>query len=248
MTFTRFTRIAIAVACALNLAAMANAALIHRYSFSGSTVSDSVGKINGALKGSAKIADGKLILDNTGKNSTDEKLSYLEFDSSILPKAGSASIVIWFTAKEDGNFARVINFGTTSEGIGSAFIYFTPRTADDQARVAISATDTASKTYIDVARLDDGKPHCAAIIIDGASKKLRLFVDGKPAGTPQDLGDNTLDKVKATSNWVGKSSFDNDAGLSGTVDELRVYDQALTAEEVTAIQKAGPDALPPPAH
>jgi hypothetical protein len=73
---------------------------------------------------------------------------------------------------------------------------------------------------------------------------MHLFIDGKEAGTAQDLGDNTLDKVKPTNNWIGRSSFDADAGLSGAIDEFRVYDNALSADDAAAIAKAGPDNLP----
>jgi len=232
------------VALALTLATAANAALTHRFSFNDSAPKDSAGTAEATLKGTAKIADGKLVLDNTDKTSTDSALSYLEFKSSLLPKSGSVSIVFWITAKENGAFARVVNFGETDNGIGSAFIYITPRTSDGQSRAAISATDTASKTYIDFNAIDDGKPHCVAIVIDGTAKKLHVYVDAKEAGTPADLGDNTLDKVKPTSNWVGKSSFDNDSGLTGALDELRIYDTALTSDEVTTINKAGADSLP----
>ena len=74
--------------------------------------------------------------------------------------------------------------------------YMTARTADDNSRAAISATDAASKSAVDGDRLDDGKPHMAALVIDGTAKKIHLYVDGNEIGTAADLGDNTLDKVK----------------------------------------------------
>jgi hypothetical protein len=42
---------------------------------------------------------------------------------------------------------------------------------------------------------------------------------------------------------LGKSAFDSDAGLTGAIDELRMYDHALTAAEA-AVLKAGADGLP----
>jgi hypothetical protein len=230
---------------ALGLAPSAHAELTHRFSFKETPVKDSVGKAEGTLKGTAKVADGKLVIENGDKGSTDAALSYLEFKESLLPKSGSVSLVMWFTAKENPNFARLVNFGTTENDSGSAFLYITPRTQDGQSRAAISATDTSSKTALDFAALDDNKPHCLVVIVDGTAKKLRVYVDGKSAGTPEDLGENTLDKVKATSNWIGKSSFPADGGLTASIDEFRVYDHALTADEVSAITTAGADTLPP---
>jgi hypothetical protein len=73
---------------------------------------------------------------------------------------------------------------------------------------------------------------------------LRLLVDGKEPVGPEDLGENTLDKVRATNNWIGRSSFDQDAGLPGSIHEFRLYDHAISLSEAGTIFKTGPEALP----
>jgi hypothetical protein len=220
------------------------AGLIHRYSFNGPAVTDSVGHVDGTLKGAAKISNGQLVLENTRKTSDDAGLSYLEFNSSVLPKSGSVSLAIWLTEKENPQYVRIIDFGDKSGSDGQAFIYLTSRHDSDQTKAAITATDTGSKTDVDGKRLDDGKPHMATIVIDGSAGKLHLFIDGQESAAA-DLGENTLDKVNPTHCWIGRSGFDADPGLSASIEEFRVYDQALTADEISAIFKAGPDALPP---
>jgi len=241
----------IAAACAFGISAAARAALIHRYSFndaaaSGGIVKDSIGSVDGKLKGSgATVADGKLELKNENKNSDDTDVAYVDFSASILPKGvTSASIAVWFSASDVGTYSRVFNIGDKEGSEGRAFIYFTPRNTDDASRAAITATDAASKTFQDNDRLDDGKPHMVALVIDGAAKKLHVFIDGKEPKPAEDLGDNTLDKVRAVHSWLGRSSFDQDPGLTGSIDEVRVYDHPLTADEAAAAFKAGADQLP----
>ena len=230
--------------------ATAQAGLIHRYSFKDGTAKDSVGQVDGKLIGAgARIAGGQLVLKNEASASGD-KISCLEFSGSILPKSGgNVSLVVWFMAKDTGDFARVLNFGASVGTEGMQFIYFSPRTGEGLARVAITGSDVGSKTFVDPDALDDGQPHMVAIVIDGAAKKLRVFVDGREPKPAENLGDNTLDKVRPVENWLGKSSFAADPGLTGSIDELRVYDHALTADEVTAASKAGPGVVPaaPPA-
>lgn len=218
--------------------------LIHRYSFNDGTAKDSVGNVDGALKGGATIANGSLVLANQDKSSGDAGVEYVEFSGPIIPKSGSASLVFWFTAKDCGAYSRIFNVSDREGAEGRAYLYFTPRNADDQSRTAITATDAAGKTAIDGDRLDDGKEHMVAVVIDGATKKLRVFVDGKEPVAAQDLGANTLDKVRPVYNWLGRSAFDQDAALTGSINEFRVYDEALNLEQATAIFKAGPDALP----
>src|SRR3954452_12914769 len=97
------------------------AELIHRYSFDDGA-KDSVGKIDGTLKGNAKVADGKLVLENAAKTSDDPKLSYVDFAAPIIPPnippSGSVSLVVWITAKEHPLFARVLDIGASDGGEG----------------------------------------------------------------------------------------------------------------------------------
>jgi hypothetical protein len=218
----------------------ADPSLIHRYSFT-DAANDSVGKVDGVLKNGAKVSGGKLVLDNAGKTSADASLAYLEFPAPIIPKSGSVSIVFWFMASNTDSFARVIDFGDREGDQGRRFIYFTPRNSNDDARVAITATDTSAKTFIDSPRLDDAKTHMVAIVIDDAAKKLRLFVDGKEPVAAAELGENVLSAVRPTHSWIGKSGFDQDGALSAALEELRVYSRAITPNEAAELAKAGPD-------
>lgn len=227
------------------LCTLTRAGLIHRYSFNDGTAKDSVGKVDARLHGDAKIADGKLVLNNGDKVSNDPAVSYLQFNSSVLPREGSVSLVIWITAKENPLFSRVIDFGDSDGGLGRAFIYLVARHEDGESRAGITATDTESKSMTTSHRLDDDKPRMAVLVIDGTNKKLRLHVDDTAPKSAVDLGDNTLDKVDPVSCFLGKSHFDADPGLTGSIDEFRVYDHALTPEEISALFKAGPNAMPP---
>lgn len=228
--------------------APARAALLHRFSFNESAVKDSVGQVTGSLKGAgATILGGKLFLTNDG-SATGDKISHLEFSAPILPKSGTTvSLVVWFTANNAAEFSRVINFGASEGTEGIQFIYFAPRIVNDTARIAITGSDVSSKTNIDPDALDDGMPHMVAIVIDGTAQELRVYIDGKQTKNAEKLGANTLDKVKPVQNWLGRSSFAADPGFTGSIDELRVYDHALTLQESAALHAAGPNALPPAA-
>src|SRR4051794_29437829 len=81
------------------------AGIIHRYSFNDGSARDSVGKVDGQLKGSgASIADGKLVLKNDPAGGGGDKVSYLEFSGSVLPTGTSATFIFWFAAKDVGQY------------------------------------------------------------------------------------------------------------------------------------------------
>jgi hypothetical protein len=217
---------------------IARAQLIHRYSFK-ENADDSVGKINGKLEGKAKISGGKLAFENAGKASNDAALSYVSFSERILPKTGSATVEAWFTSNSDGQFARLFDFGRRGQG----YLFLTVNDGgNDIARTAITNNDWADETKISSdGNVNDGRLHMVAVVIDGADKNLHFYVDGKPQGGAEPLGDNSLEKIQGANHWLGRSQYDDDAGFTGSISELRVFDTALKSAEIAAHFKAGKD-------
>jgi arabinan endo-1,5-alpha-L-arabinosidase len=212
---------------------------MHRYSFKDDNANDTVGKIH------AKVAGGALTLDNSSKTSDDESLSYLSFDKRLLPDKGSATIEVWFTAKTEGPYARIFDFGERGQG----YLFLTISDAgNDVARTAITNNDFGEESTVTTdngtARgVNDGKPHMVAVVIDDKSGNLKLFVDGKEIEPARPLNENSLEKITGANHWLGRSLYDTDAGFTGSIDELRVFNSALTADEIGAHHKAGADTI-----
>jgi hypothetical protein len=225
-------------------ASAAHAKMTHRYSFKDGA-KDSVGDAHCTLKGDgAKVADGKLVLTNSPSITDGEKIAHVSFPTNVAPKEGSVTFMFWFKARDTVEFARLLDIGESIGGDGNAFIYITPKTIDGMARAAISATDVSGRIYVDNPKLDDDQMHMMTVVIDAAAKKMSVYIDGKEGSPAVELGENTLDKVKQEHVYIGRSSFSVDPGLSATIDEFRVFDHAMTAAEVTAYQKAGPEEMP----
>jgi len=53
-----------------------------------------------------------------------------------------------------------------------------------------------------------------------------------------------LGDVTDTHNLLGASQYEVDPALEGEIDELRIYERALTDAEITATFEAGPDDEP----
>ena len=54
-----------------------------------------------------------------------------------------------------------------------------------------------------------------------------------------------LNQIEDVNNWLGRSLWSGDSGTNASYDELRIYDQALTLEEINASRALGPNPAPP---
>jgi hypothetical protein len=206
--------------------------LIHQYSFREGTAKDSIGTAHGQLMGSARISGGKLVLENGARRSGDPSAGYVQFPPTVLPSSGSASIEIWFTCQPLGMWARLLDVGTQRGGAGERFLLMTPRDAEAKARLGYTSGTFRGVDIMAGSPLDDGKLHMVVIVIDGNGGTMRLYVDGRPAGAPVNVGRDALAQLAPEKVWLGRSLFDVDPAFSGIIEDLRVYQTPLTNQEV----------------
>ncbi len=126
-----------------------------------------------------------------------------------------------------GAWQRLWDFGMNDQ----IYMFVTPRIGTNgQLRFAIT-TDTVPEANITgPATLPSGWHH-VAVTIDSASMTMKLYQDGKLVAEgstpvlPSDLGETT-------ENFLGRSQFAADAFYYGSLDEFRIYDRALSVEEI----------------
>ena len=213
--------------------------LMHKITFNDGTANDSVGGIKGTLKGAAAIAGGQLILD--GSDST-----YVSLGNYIMPPSGNATVVAWFrTSANVGGASRVFDFGNGTLN----YLYFSPLTGSN-ARLGLKTGDDAEINLSYTPVLNDYIDHMVAAVIDstptdtGLNGTMYLYIDGVPVGTNNLNGTVLLSGLSSgPQNFIGKSQWVNtgDAFFKGVIDEIRVYNTALTQAAIAAL---APDANP----
>jgi hypothetical protein len=91
---------------------------------------------------------------------------------------------------------------------------------------------------LDRAQAKDGQWHHAAGVFDGAA--MRVYWDGQPIGELPRPGKLALDP--RAPGFIGSSGGDNEF-YAGGMDDLRIYADALTPEEIAALERNGREAL-----
>jgi Protein of unknown function (DUF1553)/Protein of unknown function (DUF1549)/Concanavalin A-like lectin/glucanases superfamily/Planctomycete cytochrome C len=211
--------------------ATATSAPIHRWSFD-ADARDSVGSLHGDLKFGAKIANGRLVLDGKQANVVTGLLK-----KEIRAKTLEAWVVLP-TLDQGGGGAMTIE--TLNGGVFDSIVF-----AERQARKWMPGSNGFTRT-----RDLTGDPEKSAnepihvAITYGSDGRIALYRNGKNYGAPYMT---TPPPTYASEQWHVIFGIRHTGGsrafLAGEIDEARLYDRALSAEEVAQSFAAGPSAV-----
>ena len=217
-----------------------SAKIVHRWSFDKDSA-DTVGGAHAQLTEGAAVREGKVSFD--GQN------NWIELPiGKTMEKLTNATFETWCTWDEvQTPWARVFDFGRSQ----SVSLFFTVMNGRAE-QGSISGTPRFSITNGGLAaeqqlsgkeRFPVGKETHVAVTIDADKKIGKLYIDGKEVASremthkPSDLG-------TYTQNWLAVSQYvDADPMFKGSITEFRIFDNALTPEEIEQNFKAGPDKL-----
>lgn len=187
------------------------------------------GAVNGAvIKNSAAIFDG-----------TDD---YIQMPNGILKDADSATVAIYLKSdiEKANQFTWCIG-NSSSEG----YMFLNTYNPSSKLRAAITKTTyTDEEAIISDSYVSAGEWTSIVAVYDGAGSTL--YRDGEAIAAanmtlkPSDLG-------ATGANYIAKSVYD-DPYFKGIVSDFRIYDKALTAEEVNVLteeQKSSYDKTAP---
>ena len=168
-----------------------------------------------------------LVFTGGAKNSA---ANWVELPDGIL--AGKTSATITIEAKIDESMKTANHFLWNIGNDTNAAYWFA--TARDTTRTAITTTSGGGEVNARAtSALDANRWYSLTSVIDGASGTITYYVDGTRVGqadtalTPASITDQSL-------NTIGRSPWP-DPFYKGEVAAFRVYDRALTADEVDAV-------------
>lgn len=248
------------------------AALIHRYSFNdpagdatAATLTDSVRGANGSVLGAGAVFTGTG-LDLPGGSS--DTAAYGDLPNNLVSPLTEVTFEGWVTIDAGGHsWARIFDFGSTEPGGGTGevtgpgntngggasgldYIFLSAARGGDYnvQRVEVRNEDPAgggTATFDSAVATTFGQPiHFAVTWKDTGvgTSEVNYWRDGVQLTTAAIANSNLAD-LNDVNNWLGRSTWLNDGNLDATFDEFRIYDTALTANEVSDSMAAGPDAV-----
>ena len=204
--------------------------LSNLYTFNDGSFSDTAGSSGGTLENGASITGGSLSLTNGATITSGSASAQYGLLPGSLLSTSSLTIEAWFTASNLPSTAHLFDFGTSNQ---SSQLYFDPHTG--------SAVFTEGGHTITAAgaAADTGSEELIAVVIDSSAGLLELYENGGLAASVS-LGSESLSGFTDTNSYLGRSNLSTDSVFNGTIDEVRIWNQALPAPAISTDAAVGP--------
>ena len=217
---------------------------------SGSTAVDSISSSNITLVGGASLGGGALTLPGGSGN-------YAQFPDGILSTfTNSMTIETWFTDTGGQTWARVFSIGGSTASFApntGNYIDLVPRAGNaggingglwaefSHGGVRDAADSIPASSDADRTPVKTGVPVYATVVYDGPSQTARLYFNGVQVGKasvtfkPSDMGFTRY-------NTLGLDQY-GDSPFNGAVDEMRIWNGAVSQRYISASLAAGPGVI-----
>jgi DUF1680 family protein len=195
--------------------------MTHRYTFN-SDASDSIAGANGTLQGGAVITNGALVLDGVS--------GFLALPANLVTSYAAITIEAWVTDNGSSPWARIFDFGNNT----SDYMFLSLPAGSGNLRGAYTISGGGGEQVLQwaggrpaigqeaqIAWTSDGATHTGALYVNG----VLVAVNTNMTLTPGSLG-------PTANNWLGRSQYGNDPYFKGSIDELRIYNVALSSNAI----------------
>ncbi len=234
---------------------------------SGTPIVDSVSSAVATVHGTNAVFSGNSIILPGGSNGQGDNATiaaYVDLPNGLISSKTNLTVEIWATPLSLRDWQRVFDFGRTvqtgdgadGEWTGSVApgttqssdgIFLSLQQGGDlnQQRLEVNldggsfhTLNTAEPTMLDV------QYHYVVTYESGLGSfpgggLLSWYRDGVLIGT-LDVS-FALSQIEDVNNWLGRSQWSGDQNANVAYNEVRIYDNAMSAAEVTANYQAGPE-------
>lgn len=155
----------------------------------------------------------------------DGSSTYAEMPTAILNGLDELTISAWVNINDLRTWQRIFDFGNGVD----RYLFLTPMSETGKMKLAIKNGGGEQMISTETEFPADSWTHVA---FTWSGSTGILYLNGHEIARNDDLSIKPSDMAGTTGNYIGKSQFDVDPYLSGQVDEVRIYSEALSADEI----------------
>jgi hypothetical protein len=192
---------------------------------SGTTAADASGNNRTAtLVGGATFASG-LQGNAATMNGSNQ---YVSLPGGIVNGLGSFSICGWVKLSSAPAWSRIFDLGTGT----NAYMFLTPNSSGGT-RFSITTGGSGQEQQMNTTAQPTGNWQHVAVTL--AANTGTLYVNGVQVAQDTSMTLNPASLGSTTQNWLGRSQFSADPYLNGQIDNVRIYNRALSSAEVQTL-------------
>ena len=154
-------------------------------------------------------------------NGSDE--AYAEFPTGMLDGCRDYTVSMDIRSESEGNF-----FTFAAGKNDEKYVFF--RVAKDLFRFAATTDSWRDETEL-VYDISGTEWHNYTLVVNGADTKL--YIDGREVLHTTETHGQLADMGSGTSCYIGKSYYSDDSCFKGSIDNIKIYKCALTANEIS---------------
>jgi Concanavalin A-like lectin/glucanases superfamily/Bacterial Ig-like domain (group 2)/Immunoglobulin I-set domain len=212
--------------------------LDHRYSMDDSNVIDSIAGADGTPLNGVTFSNGMAIFPGTVASGP--TATYIALPSGLISGYSSLTFEMWATIQPNGNWNEICTFGDQSGTAGNTYIAVIPHSgaAPNDYRMTIR-TLSVERATSGATPIDTGTPVHITAVYDADTSQELLYANAvlvSTLSTTIDIAD-----VNNLNSWLGRSMFDGDAGMKGSIDEFRIWNGPLTPLQIAVNDGLGPN-------
>jgi autotransporter-associated beta strand protein len=156
--------------------------------------------------------------------------SYATVPAGVVSTLTDFTISAWVKPDALSTWARIFDFGSGT----STYMYLAPKGSTGFPRFAIKGGGLAEQGINATAAIPTGI--WTHIAVTQSGPVAILYVNGVEVGRNSAMTLNPTIMGSTTQNYIGKSQASADPILSGSVDDFRIYNKALTPTEINVLK------------
>lgn len=200
-------------------------ALICQLQFDKDMTDKSANQFNAAVNGTVKYSTSLYKKSGTAGAQFDGT-AYAMLQNSVA-NLDEMTIAMWVNWGGSGNWQRVFDFGNDE----SQYMFFTPSNGS-QMRFVMNNGD-GEQVLTNGKKLATAWKHVAVTLkpLDNGNVQAVLYVDGENVAESNEFTIKPSD-IKPALCYIGRSMFNSDPYFNGRLDDFRIYNYALTPEQI----------------
>ena len=208
----------------------AEKALVAHWTMEGSLLDATVNQQDGAIYGNASFVNG----DKEGEQAlalTNSSYVQLPYE---LAASDEITVCAWVYSRSSTSWQRIFDFGNGT----SQYMFLTP-TNGSIMRFAIK--NGGDEQMVDCpSKLPQNQWKHVAVTM--GKDKTTIYIDGEVAASSTGITIRPSD-LHASLNYLGRSQFVSDQLFIGSMDDVRIYNYALTQQQVKEAMEGTADAI-----